>query len=281
MNLINVLISLHRGYGLGDAVQMSAVLRHITKYRPNWLVAYQAEEGKHQVGHGIVANTFAFGAPPPSPPHYDAEVEIRLYDTWANWGDRPNTRVSSCLHERFGLPWDHGCGRYQVNVPESVRRWAEDVILPKSVAVHYQGDSDKARKDLTDGQYSAIRDHIHSLGRRTYLLGRNIPMGYDAAVNCSIISQCEAFVGIDSGPSKCASATNTPALVIWTGHHPAPFHDPAPNTTHLVPRGYHGLEPVCGDSGVVRWFEANYNVRHYEGDPVGEIKRWLIEQLTG
>jgi hypothetical protein len=276
---INVLVSLHRGYGLGDAVQMSSVLRHVAKYRPNWRVDYRAEAGKEVVGRGIVANTFAYGEEPPTP-HYDAEVEVCLYDTWSNWGDRPNTRVSSCLHERFGLWWDAECGQYRVDVSQGVRHWAEDVVLPNSVAVHYQGDSDKARKDLSSLQADLICAHIRSLGCVPYMLGRHIPKGYDAEVNCAIIGQCRAFVGIDSGPSKCASATVTPALVTWTGHHPAPFHDPAPNTTHLVPSGYNGLEPVCSDSGVVRWFEANYNVCTYELDPVEEIKQWLTKTLS-
>ena len=98
-------------------------------------------------------------------------------------------------------------------------------------------------------------------------------------MNCAVIRQCAAFVGIDSGPSKCASSTDTPALVIWTGHHPAPFHDPAENTTHLVPRGYHGLEPVCNDAGVVAWFEAHHLVRQYDRDPVVEVGAWLREVL--
>ena len=132
---INVLVSLHRGYGLGDAVQMSSVLRHVARYRSEWTVDYRAEEGKHQVGRGIVANTFAYGEPAPHD-HYDAEVDICLYDTWANFGDRPNTRVSSCLHERFGLGWDRECGRYQVNVSQSVKNWAAAVVPTKPGASH-------------------------------------------------------------------------------------------------------------------------------------------------
>ena len=57
MTPLNVLISLHRGYGLGDAVQMSAVLRHVAKYRPHWRVDFQAESGRYCIGGGIVANT--------------------------------------------------------------------------------------------------------------------------------------------------------------------------------------------------------------------------------
>lgn len=258
---------------------MSAVLRHVVKYRPHWKVDFQAESGKHVVGRGIAQNIFAFGEPYPSP-HYDAEIEILLYDNWCNFHDRPNTRVSSCLHERFGLEWDAGCGRYIVNVRDEVKRWAARMASKNLVALHYQGDSSKAKKDLTHEQATEIRSHIKHLGYEVFLLGRHNPWGFYAEYNCAIISKCAAFVGIDSGPSKCASATNTPTLVTWTGHHPAPFHDPAPNTTHLVPVGYHGLEPVCNDSGVMTWFEAHHQVRQYrDNDPVAEIKKWLTEVL--
>jgi len=285
---MNILISLIRGYGLGDAVQMSAVLRHIRKHRPDWVVDFQAEVGRETIGYGIVRNVFVYGEQYPSS-HYDAEVQIVLYDTFANWHDRPNTRVTSCLHERFSIEWDRECGSYEINIPESIV-----VKLPhkRYVAVHYQGDTAKHNKDLTDEQMLAICELITDAGymplhldwRKASTLGvesvRRLGLsgGYSAAMNCAVIASCVAFIGIDSGPSKCASATKTPTLVIWTGHHPSPFHDPAPNTTHLVPVGYHGLEPVCNDPGVIKFFEANYNVRKYE-NLVEAVGLWLKEIL--
>lgn len=273
---MNVLISLHRGYGLGDAVQMSAVLRHVAKHRPGWVVDFQAEEGRHVVGRGIAASTFAYGQPYPTP-RYDAEVQIVLYDTWAGWVDRPNTRVSSCLHERFGIPWDPECGRYQVNVPPEVLNKVR--IGSSVVAVHTVGNTAKDKKDLTHEQTAGVLAAVHRLGRLPLLLGNHNPWGSDAAYNCAVISQCEAFVGIDSGPGKCASATDTPSLIVWTGHHPAAYHDPAPNTTHLVPAGYNSVHPVRDDPGVVRWFSANYRVLEYVDDPVERVAAWLKEVL--
>jgi hypothetical protein len=271
---------------------MSAVLRHVAKARPHWIIDYQAEEGYHQVGRGIVANTFAYDTPYPSP-HYDAEVQILLFDTWYGWHDRPNTRVSSCLHERFGMPWDAAWGRYQVIVSSKAAAQVKSILrIDRIVAVHYEGDSSQDKKNLTHEQADEVCQEVDRLGytpmildwrHRSRLAHRKLwaptAWGRDAEMVCAVISQCRAFVGIDSGPSKCASATDTPALVVWTGHHPAPFHDPAPNTTHLVPVGYHGLDPVCNNSGVVAWFESHYNVRQYAGDPVTEVKAWLEEVL--
>lgn len=304
MDTIRVLISLHRGYGLGDAVQMSAVLRHVAKYRPQWRVDFQAEEGYHQVGRGLVENTFAYGGAYPSP-HYDAEVQMLLFERFAGWTDRPNTRVSQCLHERFDLPWDEECGRYKVEVRPCSVQAARTLLRCESgkhkvatqfngrfVAVHYQGNSDPEGKDLTHSQALDICKVIDSLGYVPVILDwrEKSPLPYrrlttpshwgkDAEMVTAVISQCAAFVGIDSGPGKCASATEVPSLIVWTGHHPAVFHDPAPNTTHIVPNNYHHMKPVCGNWDVMDWFEKHYNVRYYKCNPAVRVVNWLMETL--
>ena len=295
---------------MGDAVQMSAVLRHVVKYRPHCRMYFQAEEGRHQIGRGICAATFAYGSIS-SPLHYDAEVQIRLYDKWWNFHDRPNTRVSSCLREHFDLNWDAECGRYQVEVSPEAERSAKYGVGTvwckgqRAVAFHYRGDSAPEMKNLSHTQGADICDDILKLrytpllldwrdewpiasesGVRTVARDQwNQPChvarrwGGDAEMNCAVIQQCAAFVGIDSGPAKCASATDTPSLVIWTGHHPAPFHDPATNTTHLVPVDYHDMHPVYGDQGVTKWFDDHYKVWYYNGDIVGRVKDWLKETI--
>ena len=277
---MNVLVSLYKGYGLGDAISMSSVLRHIRKYRPDWQVDFQAEKGREVVARGLCTNFFRYGQPYPTP-HYDAEVQLIMYETFAGWTDRPNTRAASCLHERFGMAWDAECGRYQVNVSANVADWARTYVGRGYVAIHYEGVTAKDKKDLTPQQAQSIIKEIGRQGRKHYVLGPRSLFGlaHDAEANTAVIAQCEAFVGIDSGPAKCASATETPSLVIWTGHHPAFYHDPAPNTTHLVPRGYHDLAPVCGNKAVVEWFEKHYNVIEYESDPTPQVAAWLRQVL--
>lgn len=291
---MNVLISLYPGYGLGDAVQMSTVLRHVRKYRPDWRIYFQAESGRESVGRGTAHECFTYGRAPDV--HYDAEVQIVLYDTFANWHDRPNTRVTSCLHEKFNIPWDRELAQYRIEVPRVLMDRAQTALLfvRRPVAIHYRGDSAAGKKNLSEAQARRVCEHVKKLGCTPLILdwrldplsityggvtALDLKGGHCAAVNCAVIAECEAFVGIDSGPSKCASATGTPSLVVWTGHHPAQFHDPAPNTTHLVPRGYHGLEPVLNDPGVIKFFEENYSVRVYEDDPVPEICAWLTSSL--
>lgn len=271
---MNVLISLYKGYGLGDAVQMSAVLRHIRAYRSDWKIDFQAEKGRETVGYGIVNNIFAYGEPYPSE-HYDLDVQIVLYDTRANWLDRPDTRVTSCLHERFGIEWDKRYGRYLINVPLEIQAKVPD--LSNYICIHYQGDSDKERKDISITVIKLVtknmrdtplildwRPDSNSIIRGIRSFGFDSELGRDAQWNCAIISKCKAFIGIDSGPGKCASATNTPSLIIWTHHDPAAFHDPAPNTTHLVPASYISS----------KFFQENYKYAHYT-DLVQGILKWI------
>jgi len=319
---ITILISLYKGYGMGDAVQMSAVLRHVRKHRPLWTIDFQAEPGRHCVGRGIAHNTFAYKEPYPHD-YYDAEVQLTLYETFPGFDDRPNTRVATCLREHFGMDWDAECGRYSVAVSESVALAIDGMMSPMirsecrkinrrgsrsrtetarirkpAVAIHYQGDTAKPAKDLTHEQARAICCIVEGFGqvpvlvdwrnqsplaREFFSTGRyeaTRKWGGDAEYNTALIAQCEAFVGIDSGPAKCASATDTPSLVVWTGHHPIMFHDPAPNTTHLIRWDHNAAPPVCGNKCVVDWFEANYSVRHYRDDPVNEVREWLKETLT-
>lgn len=270
---MRVLISLTKGYGLGDAVQASVVLQHIRKFRPEWRVDFQAEEGYHQVGRGIVENTFAYG----QPYHklYDIEERIVLYNKWYNYTDRPNTHVCVFLKERMGIDWSADCGRYRIQVPR--QKTGVVPVYEAAVAVHAKGRTATDRKDLSDRQIALIGSNILDRGWRPLFLSGN---STDIGSICTLISRCEAFVGIDSGPAKCASATKTPSLVVWTGHHPAMYHDPSPNTTHLVPENYKGLLPVVEDHEVIRWFEANYRVRFYKEDPVEEVRSWLRETLV-
>lgn len=295
-NPICVLVSLHRGYGIGDACMVSVILQHIKKYRPWWRVDYQAEQGKHQVGRGLVANHFAYGQPYPSA-KYDAEVLLCLYDKWYGFTDRPNTHVVACLKHDLDIEWDRECGRYQVQVSREAYSQASPLIDKHSVAIHYRGDSDAKRKDLEHEQAAQVCNTVTELGFQPMIMDwrdqsplrfskgistvggrRESPSwGRSVEMNCAVIEQCDAFVGIDSGPAKCASATDTPSLVVWTGHHPAQFHDPSPNTTHLVPYDYHSMLPV--GRGPMDWFDANYQVRTYNQDPLPEIHRWLSEVL--
>lgn len=307
---MNVLVSLHPGYGLGDAVQVSVVLQHLQRRHPSWIMDYQAEDGYHQVGCGIANHTFARGEPYPTP-HYDAEIQLLLYDKWWGFTDRPNTHISACLRDCCGLDWNAACSKYCVGISAAAEHTARMVVSPnatrlinyrqRTVAFHYQGDSARANKDLTNEQAVVVCRTIERLGATVLLIdwrnisplpsrcdirttGKLLPAslqwGGSAEVNCAIIRQCNAFIGIDSGPAKCAGATDTPSLVVWTGHHPARFYDPCSNVTHLLPTPCRHLLPFAGGDCAHEWFCRYNRVRYYDGNPMPEITTWLLEVLS-
>ncbi len=275
-NSERVLVTLHHGYGLGDNVQVSVILQHLRKYRPEWRIDYCADADRHQIGRGIVENTCARGMGVADYP-YDKEFKICLYDNWWGYTDRPNTHVAHSLKSTFGIDWDASCGRYKVDIDQdTINRvqWFLPMTKPV-VALHTEGRTAKDRKNLSYEQYSRLRCMLDQIEVLTLNLGslKGTPTEL-----CALIGQCEAFVGIDSGPAKCASATETPTLVVWTKHHPLQFHDPAPNTTHLVPWYHHELLPEYSPH-CIDWFEANYNIRTYRIDPIPEVQKWLEEVL--
>lgn len=314
--MIHVLIRIKPGYGLGDNVQFTSVIRHLRKYRPNWIIDFVSD--KPHAATGLVRNAVGYNDPLPST-NYDREIDVHLLDTFMAFPNKPNTRVTSCLHERFGMEWDAECGQYEINIAEKTMLAASNFLgmmtakkfsvmnrmMVKGgfpiVGIQYEGDSSQDKKNLTKHQAAEICDcvlshdripllldwrnkselpdgkYIHTTGR----LSVSDEWGRDAQMNAAIISQCEAFVGIDSGPGKCASATETPTLICWTGHHPALFHDPAPNTTHLVPANHREMDLLRGNAAVADWFEANYFWWTYRDnmDLVRSVKAWIGEVL--
>ena len=56
---------IHFTHGLGDAVQLTCVLQHLQKYRPDWELYLQAQRGKHSVGHGYCRRVWHDQEPSP------------------------------------------------------------------------------------------------------------------------------------------------------------------------------------------------------------------------
>ncbi len=316
---INVLIKLHSGYGMGDSVQMNAVLRHVAKNRPNWNIDWQADPGRAHAALGHVRRIYTTGVHEPFEGEYDRVIPIMLFNIFPGFTDRPNTRVVTCLQEKFGMTWERELCEYKINVSTVADHVATEFFLKLDVcngerlrqcfrggaklpyvAIHYEGDSIACQKNLANHQAAEIRDAIVARKRTPILLdwrgtssligGVNVsqyPMlaglGGDAQVNAAIISRCESFVGIDSGPGKVASGVGAKTLICWTDLHPCLYHDPHEGTTHLVPERHRENPALNGNEAAAIWFEQNYDWIPYRHQPgrtlVDQVKRWLDEVL--
>jgi ADP-heptose:LPS heptosyltransferase len=313
-----VRILLRFPHGLGDAVQFGVVLKHLARHRPDWVLDVRCGRGKHSALRGLCRAVFHDQEPEPPHANYETVADIGWYENYSRFPDRPNSKITNCLAEVFGLGWDADLGRYEVRLSASCRQKVKDYLRSigcqevaaekfNAVVLHYEGNTSTWKKNLKHWQAGLIVDAILRSGRVPVVLdwdGRSpLPDGKrvfrphvgpgdlwgsfgsgDAEVIAALVHASEAYVGIDSGPGKCASSTGTPTLLCWMEHHPIQFHDPHPGTTHLVPRNWRAVPP-CDESSeglrVASWFEANYHYRAYGGDG-GLVERaceWLADVL--
>lgn len=307
-------IRLNFPHGLGDAVQFTVILKHLRRHRPDWTVDVRCGRGKHSALTGHCRRAYHDQEPEPSGP-YDTVADIGWYENYHRYVGRPNSKITNCLAEVFGLDYDSSLGRYEIRVSAEPRARARAYLVSigcthgpsgklNAVLIHYQGNTSDGKKNFDHWQFSLVCDMVRRCGRIPVILDwdrrSSLPDGKkiftpgcgqgdvwggfgsgDAETLAAMIGWSEAFIGIDSGPGKVASATDTPSLICWKGHHPVQFHDPAPNTVHLIPWDHRKLPPVEGHSAVADWFERHYLWRTYRGehDLVARVRQWLAETL--
>lgn len=318
---ITVLIKF--GHGLGDAVQMTVVLKHLAKYRPHWVIDFWCYRGKHSAIPPSLINKSWWikdspqcDYPQPDAADYDKFIETGFFENYSRYPDRPNTKITNMLQENFGLEYEPLLGRYEVPRGPLPMAKAENYLQNigcqkinnrfNAVVVHNFGNTSRHRKDLPDWIMAELCELVLDAGRVPILLdwdrrsslladkrifnpgvGPNDLWGSfgsgDAETIACLIQKSECFIGIDSGPGKIASSTDTPSLICWTSHHPLQFHDPSPNTTHLIPSGHQAMCPLDGDTERIKYFYDNYNCRVYEKslhDLRSEASKWLGEKLS-
>lgn len=308
-----VKVLLHFPHGLGDVVQLSVVLKHLRQHRTDWVIDVRCGRGKHTALIGLCNKVWHDQEPEPSGP-YDAVAQLGWYENYCRYEDRPNSKITNCLAEVFGLNYDPLLGRYEIQISDDSRKKAQRYYNEikaeaigffkfRVVVLHYEGNTSTWKKNLKHWQARVLCDRILRMGRIPVLLDwdNRSPLpdqrrifcpkvnrddlwgGFgsgDAQVIAALIEGAEAYIGIDSGPGKCASATNTPSLIVWKEHHPIQFHDPAANTTHLIIHDWRFLPP-CERRGVQDYFERHYRFRTYrdEHSMIDAATNWLRGSL--
>ena len=290
MNTVRLLFDLRSGFGVGDGVQTSILWKHLRKHRPHWVIDVRAPGAFAGAILPFVRRFWPSEGPDPDG-EYEAVHQLNWTDCFDTFADRPSTKVAYALRWMFGIEeYDPALGRYEVVTRENEGGFAASIAEACDghdfVVVHSKGSSHPERKNLSDADARSVKNFASDL--------RLVPLDLDFQEYVGVgkmhglISRAAAFVGIDSGPGKVASATDTPTLICWTGHHPLRYHDPAPNTTHLIPERWHAMSPF-GDDGTAiknrmaacRYFLDNYKHKIYEpGQLAAEACRWLRETLT-
>jgi FkbM family methyltransferase len=290
-------------HGLGDAVQLTAVLRHLERYRPGWEVDVCSGVGKHSLFRGLCRRTFTDRDGYDR--GYDHVYDLGWYENYNHYPDCPNTKVTNCLREVFDIEPDPALLAYAVRpspgdqaaAARYLRSLGAREVAPGrygAVVVHHKGNTSPEKKNLECADLIEAAAEARAAGWPVVVLDwddRTHPdlLGQPGVVACThrtapalwrwegtgdggrlvaLIGAAGWFVGIDSGPGHAAGATDTPSTVVWTGHHPVQFYDLCGNVEHLVPDDHAALSPA--DRPAVRaYFERHYRHRVYACGTVG------------
>lgn len=297
-------------HGLGDAVQFTAVLRHLQHYHPDWEVDVAAHRGKPSAYHGLCHRVFILGEEPTSRSDYDQVFALDWHECRTPDGRWPNTKVTRCLLEVFKLTPIPDLCRYAIQISPPARIAARDYLASiagepgsdgrhRAVLIHYEGNTSGDKKNLPVGLIRQTCATIQECGYVPVILDwdRRSPLPDQRRIFCphaehvlwqgagtgdaeqlaALIEAAALLIGIDSGPLHVAGATTTPSIGVWTQHHPMHFFDLAANVCHLVPE--HHVRQV-GHPAALAYFERAYRHRTYRQLSV-ELPALVTHMLTG
>lgn len=304
----NVLLNFD--HGLGDAVQLTAVLRHLQHYHPEWNIDVQTLIGKHSAYQGLCRRVYIKDRDPAPCCQYQQRHSLEWHENLSAEHDWPSTKVTRCLQEIFQLtPIPELC-QYQIAISSQARQRAADYLESisgppdeqgrfKVVLIHYEGNTSSEKKNLPPELVQQICEDIIRLGyvpvildwdrrsslpdqQRIYCPDADHPLWGeigtgDAEALAALIDVSRLMIGVDSGPLHVAAATNTPTIGVWTHHHPVHYFDLAPNVLHLVHPAHSNFTkgPVA-----VAYFQQNYRYRAYSQLHV-DLPAVVESELTG
>lgn len=288
----NVKVLIKFNHGLGDAVQFTSVLKHLKKHHSDWLIDIVSGRGKHSAFYKHVNRSYYEEVDEKS---YELVFDIQWEEGRDDYVDVPCTKVTRCLREVFHIEPEKELLNYDVSVSENVYEKTESYLVSigckvvngkyNAVCIHYEGNTSIDFKNVESSCIDSVCMQLLQWGyvpiildwdKRSNLydnkvifnpgvfkddLWGNFGSG-DAEAIVSLISQCSLFIGIDSGPQKCAGVTATPSIGLWTKHSPSKFIDFCNNFVHLVPLNYTNISPL-NNSSVAKYFENNYNFVRY------------------
>ena len=217
----------------------------------------------------------------PSPDHgfFHQVFKLGWLENYNSYGDCPNTKVTNCLREVFRIQPDPALLKYKLHLGQEALDCTAG-YLERIGCRRLDERALQCGRPPLPGQHQHAQEEPQPTSRRPCCARRSSPPassrssstgtgaarcltasvsfvpgvhagdiwgGFgsgDAERMTALIAQASLFAGIDSGPQKCAGATDTPAIGLWTGHHPIQFMDLCPNFLHLVPDNHEEIPPM-------------------------------------
>lgn len=197
-------------HGLGDAVQFTAVLRHMRHLHPEVTIDVRSKVGAHTCFRGLADRTFAYNQPGGDQPimaNYDDVRTVYFYEPEETYSDSPATKVERCLKEMLGVrpipelnyysvhPYDHEralateylesiCGRSSADDADFAEKKSASSSSAQSassadrfpvVLIHYQGNSARAWKNTEEDIAADVIHAVMEAGRVPVVLDFETP----------------------------------------------------------------------------------------------------------
>jgi ADP-heptose:LPS heptosyltransferase/SAM-dependent methyltransferase len=194
-------------HGLGDAVQLTVVLRHLRRFRPDWDVDVASLVGKHSAHAGLCRRSLVLDRDRVPRSSYDRVCTLDWPECRTPRADSPSTKAARCLEEVFGLqPVAELCG-YNVSHDDQTRERARRYLAglcplraapapepggggPHAdrypvVLLHYQGNTSGGSKDLDHDLAREVCEAVVRAGRVPVVLDwdRRSPLPDGVAVH--------------------------------------------------------------------------------------------------
>ena len=297
-------------HGLGDAVQLSAVVAHLKDAHPDWRIEVAALRGKHTALKGVADAIHVIDHEPPGA-EFDHVYELGWWECHESYADSPSTKVEFCLRDVFQIAPKWILCRYSLAIGDDAIRAAEGYLETigarrgddgrfDAVVIHYEGNTAITEKNLSHEHAKIVCDQTLAAGMLPIILDwdERSPLPDQKSVWCprsnhslwfnsgsgdaeriaALISLCRACVAIDSGPGHVAATTLTPTLIAWIGHHPIHYFAPAENVLHLIPET-HADQIHHRSKPALKAFEDHYRHATYKTLGAGLIEQ--LEKLLG
>ena len=298
-------------HGLGDLVQLGIVVKHLVKANPGVQVDVVCDSNKVRSYCGSERRRFGFNSSEHRAGGWDQVIRLDFPDFAGDVLGFPSTKPYRCLTEVLRIRPEQELFTYSLKISDCAKKRAARYLAqitgnadetPRKFPVmilHYQGTSSRMQKDLSHETATAICSAARLRGRAVVVfdLERIAPIVDQSTVHsplnghplwaelghadpetmAALIDLAELFVGIDSGPLHLAAATSTPALGVWTHHHPTRFFDFSSNVLHLVPIGHKRLAP---GPRAIETFERRYR-HHVYGDVTCAVIEEMNKALQG
>jgi ADP-heptose:LPS heptosyltransferase len=279
-------------HGLGDCVQLTAVLLHLRDCHPEWKIHVAALRGKHSAFYGLADQVFVIDDGLPSTFDYTTVYDLSWEECQESYGDYPSTKVVKCMRDVFGINPKERLLKYQIAPPDTktkkrVNSYVSSLPTERYVCIHYEGNTSQCEKNLSHKVIRQLCNQILFWDLTPIILDwdfrsplpdnkaifcpdirHSIWKGYgtgDAATICELMRGASLAVCIDSGPQKVALAAGTPLLTVWTGYHPIHYMDYCPKTCRcLVPVGHRKNIRGKNREQAEAYFSSHYNAYYYD-----------------